>query len=422
MGNPFDAISSVNGLIGRFFRQPNGDFADRLSARLTVSILTILAAILLSTHYWGEPITCWAPAQFTKQWVDFVNYYCYVHGTYFVPMNKPLAWDEDMRRQVPINYYQWVPYVFGLQALLFYLPRFFWRCLCGVCGVDLAGIVRHVDAVWIKVQADQPSFQGRQEKFEKFAAPFVWDSIRLYRTRSGFSSRLLPMCYVAANVVQAGNAWIQWWWLNRFLQSHSYALWGIGIIADLFSGIDWQFSGHFPRITHCDFSHRRPASVQLDTVLCVLTLNVYYEKIFLFLWFWMAFVGVVCAANAIFWAHSLCFHQATVRLVRKYMKSTDPSDAEEARSPVQDVLVDERQVDRYLELLGTDGLFILSHIAINVGHLPASYLARAMCNVSTEWYPTMPRRVKAVGSSSYLITSSAQETSPILGRKGAKEV
>lgn len=174
----------------------------------------------------------------------------------------------------------------------------------------------------------------------------MWDSIRLYRTRSRLTARALPACYVAATVVQTINAWFQWWWLNRFVQSHTYTLWGVDILTDLFQGVDWQLSGHFPRITHCDFSHRRPASVQvsarialkftlafciqfqLDTVLCVLTLNVYYEKIFLFLWFWMAFVGVICSANALFWAYSMCFHQASVRLVRKYMKCTDKKDAE----------------------------------------------------------------------------------------------
>lgn len=108
MSSHIVAISSVQGLIGAVFRQPRGDFAERLSARLTVTILTVLAAILLSTHYWGEPIACWAPAQFTKEWVAFVNHYCYVHGTYFVPFTKPLAWDEEQRRSVPVNYYQWV--------------------------------------------------------------------------------------------------------------------------------------------------------------------------------------------------------------------------------------------------------------------------------------------------------------------------
>lgn len=77
----------------------------------------------MNIHLRGDPITCWTPAQFTKQWSDFVNQwdipfleikdhvslrYCYVHGTYFVPLDQELTHDETERRKNEINYYQWV--------------------------------------------------------------------------------------------------------------------------------------------------------------------------------------------------------------------------------------------------------------------------------------------------------------------------
>lgn len=40
--------------------------------------------------------------------VDFVNQYCYVHGTYFVPLEEGLDYSPLERRKFPINYYQWV--------------------------------------------------------------------------------------------------------------------------------------------------------------------------------------------------------------------------------------------------------------------------------------------------------------------------
>ena len=68
--------------------------------------------------------------------------------------------------------------------------------------------------------------------------------------------------------------------------------------------------------------------LQLDTVLCVLTLNLYYEKIFLFLWYWMLLVAIICAANFLFWVHALFFHGSAKAMVRKYMEATDPKDPE----------------------------------------------------------------------------------------------
>ncbi|KIH46334.1 hypothetical protein ANCDUO_23615 [Ancylostoma duodenale] len=88
--------------------------ADRLNSRITVCLLALSSVLLMSSHFMGDPITCWTPAQFTKQWYaqkrwsDFVNQYCYVHGTYFVSLNESLPYEESERRRIPINYYQWV--------------------------------------------------------------------------------------------------------------------------------------------------------------------------------------------------------------------------------------------------------------------------------------------------------------------------
>uniref|UniRef100_A0A915CM66 Innexin n=1 Tax=Ditylenchus dipsaci TaxID=166011 RepID=A0A915CM66_9BILA len=126
MSSQLGAISSVNSLIGKIFTQPKGDLAARLNSRITVTILAVSAGLLLTTHFWGEPITCWLPAEFTKSWTDFANQYCYVHGTYFSHLHQPLNFNEHERQMISIDYYQWVPYVLALQAIFFYIPD-----LCG---------------------------------------------------------------------------------------------------------------------------------------------------------------------------------------------------------------------------------------------------------------------------------------------------
>ena len=152
MSSHFVAVSSVRGALSQLLRQPKGDFGERIGSQFTVGILTLLAAILLTSHYWGEPIQCWVcaialrisplqvPAQYTQWWVAFVNNYCYVHGTYYVPLDTQLSWDANERRQIPINYYQWVPYVLAVQALMFYLPHALWKVLCGVSGERVTDI------------------------------------------------------------------------------------------------------------------------------------------------------------------------------------------------------------------------------------------------------------------------------------------
>ena len=48
------------------------------------------------------------------------------------------------------------------------------------------------------------------------------------------------------------NAMLQLVILNMFL-GPEYKLWGYGILMDLLNNKMWRESGHFPRVTMCDF-------------------------------------------------------------------------------------------------------------------------------------------------------------------------
>ncbi|EYC36057.1 hypothetical protein Y032_0939g3131 [Ancylostoma ceylanicum] len=263
-----------------------------------------------------------------------------------------------------------VPYILAVQAFLFYLPRFVWKSLIAVCGYDLAGAIQYVDGFWATVKTNDATFKARIAAFEGRASAYIWDGLRLARCKG---SRDMALFYTISTVIQSLNAWIQWYWLNSLLQSPLYTLWGPALISDLVRGDDWQVTGHFPRITHCDFNRRRPASVQLDTVLCVLTLNIYYEKLFIFLWFWLLFVAIVSTTNSIYWIVSLCVSTKARRIITDYL-ATDP-----------DSKTNRLSTEQFFRLLGKDGLFVLQQMALNLGDIPASYLSIAMRNVGEHW-------------------------------------
>ncbi|GMT24988.1 hypothetical protein PFISCL1PPCAC_16285 [Pristionchus fissidentatus] len=358
------ALNSVNSLIGKAFKQPKGDFAERLNSRITVGILALCSVLLGSSHFWGDPITCWSPAQFNKQWSDFVNQYCYVHGTYFVRLDQELTHDKEERTKNEINYYQWVPYILAVQALLFYIPRFMWSSLASHSGYDLGGAVRYVDDFWNSIKNNDGAFKNRIASFESRPAVFIWEGLRLARKKAG---RELSVYYAASTALQMINAWLQFYWINGFLQSSTYSLWGPNVLVDLLQGEDWMTTGHFPRIVHCDFHHRRPASVQLDTVMCVLHLNIYYEKICIFLWFWLFFVALVSTYNCGSWFLSIMFYRNARSKVRDLLSCTPEGNSAPSK-------------DLFFRVLGKDGLFVLQHMALNLGDIPASYLTAAMRN------------------------------------------
>uniref|UniRef100_A0A915PAE8 Innexin n=1 Tax=Meloidogyne floridensis TaxID=298350 RepID=A0A915PAE8_9BILA len=319
MSSQLGAINSINNLIGKLFTQPKGDFAGRLNSRVTVTILGISAGLLLTTHFWGDPITCWIPAEFPKVWAEFVDQYCFVHGTYWAHLVEPLDYDKETRQRVFIDYYQWVPYVLAAHALFFYIPRFLWRKMAQFSGYDLA--VTRVDS------------------FERQAAPYLWDGIRLSRRRSRGQ---LVLYYVIYTLIQATNSTIMFMWLNALVGSPMYSWRGPSILVDLLNGLDWQETGHFPRITHCDFTKRKPASVQVNKILIFLKL--YRHR------------GLT----------ALCFPSASRLRLQAFLTLHSGAAF---------------NLERFVRTLGPDGVFILHQISLNIGELPASYLTLAMYNL-----------------------------------------
>ncbi|VDD87111.1 unnamed protein product [Enterobius vermicularis] len=343
MSSQIGAIVSANALIGRFLKQPKNELVDRLCSRITVSLLGLCSAILLSTHFWGEPITCWTPAQYVKHW--------YCRFRFFRVVVSSLDFVPKERRRYPIVYYQWVPYALAIQAVSYYIPQFVWKCLCSCSGFDYPKYYFSDFMSSSELRLDYNNHKSRLTVFEKQGAVFVWDGIICARRKR---SQYIMLFYFICTVLQAVNAWLEFYFLNALLCSATYALWGPGIIADLARGIDWQTTGHFPRITHCDYVRRAPSTVQEDTVLCVLHLNIYYEKLFLFLWFWLLGVAILATAHSCIWSASLCTTNS-VKNIRNYLNETTNA-----------------SLDRFLNALGKDGVFILHNIALNIGDLPAS--------------------------------------------------
>lgn len=119
------------------------------------------------------------------------------------------------------------------------------------------------------------------------------------------------------------NALLQLFLLNSFLQVDGF--FGISLLNNLLNDISWSASGLFPRVTFCDFKIREMNVHFTDTIQCVLPLNLFHEKIYVFLWFWCAIVAVTTFFNAFWWLYLLLVRSQSSLFLAKFLRMSDIS-------------------------------------------------------------------------------------------------
>ena len=64
----------------------------------------------------GDPISCWCPAHFTDNHVDYTEKYCWVKSTYYLDFDEYIPYEHEPEKRYMISYYQWVPIILLIQV------------------------------------------------------------------------------------------------------------------------------------------------------------------------------------------------------------------------------------------------------------------------------------------------------------------
>ena len=356
----------------------SNDIIDRLNYQYTALMLTVASITLAATQYVGKPIQCWVPPEFTGAWEKYAETYCFVKGSYFLPHDDEIDESYSQREKIFIGYYQWVPLVLAAQAILFYLPSFVWKAFNFSTGINVKSVLNN--AAMVKKKFDKSTRSLQVEK----AANHLVEALELQKelkTSKFFLSKFgkrsgifLTTLYLFTKLLYVGNVVLQFVILNVFL-GPQYTFWGVGILSDIWNGKEWSESGHFPRVTMCDFNVRVLGNIHRWTVQCVLMINMFNEKIFIFFWFWFLLVGVLSILSLLYWVFATILPGQRRNYVSRYLRCTNAISSgypehREAR------IVDEF-IRRYLR---PDGVFLLRLIQTNGGDLLVGEIVAALFN------------------------------------------
>lgn len=286
---------------------------------------------------------------------------------------------------------QWVPVALLVQALLFYLPCLFWRVFSDRSGINVNNLVEAAETI------QNALYPERREKTIRYMIrhlDYYLDYQRDYRggccdgiRQCLYNHTPLPICgnrrgnylvalYMSAKILYIINVVGQIFLLNLFLGG-DFHMYGVKVVRNLMSPAagdrerEREVRNIFPRVTWCDFNIHQVGTVHTHTVQCVLPINFFNEKIYLFLWFWLAFVATATTLSFLRWLWVIVVVHSRNRYVRKHLKIMDRLKPGCDR----DRKLSYKFAERYLR---QDGVFVLKLVAKNSTDLVVADIVAAL--------------------------------------------
>ena len=375
----------------------NDFFADRLSHRHTTKVLLVFVVLASFKRFFSSPVSCWVPAEL-RRYEKFINRYCWLKGTYYVDQTyEANTLSIEARAESLLHYYQWIYFFLIFQAFLFYAPRILWHFVSGkLLDYDL---VNMVDAA---IKHD--SYSYNQSKILTYLSAtmthaygywtssaeserthrLVADSAAAANQPSAFrtigrrlSKCVLTFSYVMVKALYLLNAMMQIYMMNALLSSKRHAFYGFEVLQTILRGeadlVQKSDSKIFPRITVCDVKTNELGTEHVHTVQCILSFNLFNERIYAFLWFWIFCVVVpFTLIDLAKWTVRLVAGSAldsNYRFVKQHVKIYNAIDSDE----------DKRLLKLFVDLyLGVDGLFIFRLLEHNSNSIVVSDLISKM--------------------------------------------
>jgi hypothetical protein len=348
------------------------DAIDRLNYSTTSKFLGVFAALIFAKQAVGNPLQCFIPAEYKAPWEKYIETYCFVENTYYV--NSTLAQfpshTED-RRYYELKYYQWMPYIFVLEAFICFVPKLIFKLLYSFAEMRVTDVIQYA---WAKVKdARTKNKKGETAKpveIDTFIASQLVDfqAFKIRPTKVAFGWYLTAI-YLGMKLSMLASIFIQLLLLQFFIKAET-PFWGFGLMSDLYYGRDWRVNGYFPRVTFCDLETRDLGQHRPHTIQCVLMLNMFIEKIYLFLWAWFLVTFAITVINILYWCFRIFSRGKKLSMINEALVQSGISDPRDR---------DAREIEYFIRHdLRYDGIVLLRLIDSNFGYINMSNVCKQL--------------------------------------------
>lgn len=384
MGGAADGQTVLRTLKSVFPRNVEGKgthFIFRIFTSFTPVILLILAGLIFWQRMCKEHINCFAPPDEDIR-TEAVNQYCFVTGTYTItgypekmknlrkslpypgvgPRIPPSA-ENGGGTQVKYHlYFQWVPFVLAIQAVLFYVPKFAYRTL----QKDV--LARYTKSI---IGKDDDEEEEIDEKIKLAARRFLSNKgHHSSLSQASIISEVLNLVVVIAAFTLSDELLTgQFYYLGRDWITY------IRNSPDNAEKIESKNSSElspmdqvFPKMSKCEFKKFGPGGSIINyDLLCVMTLNVFHDKVFLFLWFWFWALIVIQTFNLFYRLIILRYRGLQCKLILWRVEHAFLDENEQFRR--EESVRFRRGVKNFIQTLGYSDWFLLRAISTSTDTL-----------------------------------------------------
>ncbi|XP_040566683.1 innexin inx2 [Lepeophtheirus salmonis] len=290
------------------------DWFFRLHYWVTSTALFLASAIAFAKQYFGDPIECIFDAKEGNE-MKAVDAYCWLHSTFNLDYNLLKKMNENPKIRNPCKgffqfedqpdtdtlYYQWVPFFLLLQALTFRISWRLWQSFEGGRMEEFG-----LEAKKHLIPSDSADIIAKQ-----YALLF---RTIIRRNNSYFAKYFF--CEVLNVVIVIWNIYATDGFLGGKFVHYGSQVWRFYRMGSRERKLNVNpMCALFPTVTSCQFpSGAVTGSLNVDHAMCVLSLNIINDKIFLLEWFWFFTLLWISLSNI-----TLSFAQILFRNFRRFL-------------------------------------------------------------------------------------------------------
>lgn len=306
-----------------------------------------------------------------------------------------------------VKYYQWMPMILLVLAALYYAPYFIWKLLMrtnllkNYVTIDISGIITTLKGrETYKMKEYNSAIQSATEylhqcfvlnsreyrvalKAGELEYDFETDNVKLIKLSGELDAQVTRKCtqiarnhlffkYILIKLLYIANSIGLFFYLNYFINFNGgFFEFGLHFFK-IFFGVEdsakvlWN-SSTFPRQVFCELKFRGDSkNVQDYKFQCSLPANVYYEKIFAFIWVWGL---IVIALNVLSLLNWILRAMTRRSIIRKYL-NLNSRVSQHITSRSNDAFSTDRILNDFLDkYLQFDGYFTLLMLMSNLNNM-----------------------------------------------------